>query len=236
MLIIPAVDVLDGAVVRLLHGRFDAVTSYATDPAGVATRWTDEGATLVHVVDLEGARTGEPSRDLWRSLAQANVTFQIGGGIRSAALAREAVAAGAERVVVGSAAVHDEVELRSILDAVGPERVVAALDVRAGRARGTGWLDGGAEVDTVVERVVDAGIRHALVTGIDRDGAMQGPNVEVLDVVENLAPDLELIASGGVGSLADLSMLSSCGYAAAIVGRALYERRFTLAEAIEAAH
>jgi phosphoribosylformimino-5-aminoimidazole carboxamide ribotide isomerase len=235
VLVIPAVDVLDGAVVRLLHGRFDAVTSYATDPVGIATRWADEGATLVHVVDLEGARTGGASKDLWRSLGQANVTFQVGGGIRSAALAREAVAAGAERVVVGSAAVHDGVELRKIVEAVDPERVVAALDVRAGRARGTGWLDGGTEVDTVVGRIVDAGIRHTLVTGIDRDGAMQGPNVEVLGFVENLAPELDLIASGGVGSLADLSMLSSRGYAAAIVGRALYEHRFTLAEAIEAA-
>ena len=228
MYIIPAVDVLGGAVVRLLHGDYDAVTAYGDDPVDVAARWVDEGAQMVHVVDLEGARTGEPTRSLWRSLGGTGIPFQVGGGIRDVSSATEAVDAGAARVVVGSAAVHDEVTLTAIVEAVGTTRVVAAIDVRGGRARGSGWLDDGVDLRTVTHRVVAAGVGVALVTGIERDGAMEGPNTEILDTVARIAPGLLLIASGGVGSLDDLALLRDSGYEAAIVGRALYENRFTL--------
>jgi len=234
MQIIPAVDVLDGAVVRLLHGDYDAVTTYAPDPAGMAARWVDEGASLVHVVDLAGARTGDPDTALWKTMAEAGIPFQVGGGIRDASLAASAIDAGARRVVVGSAAVRGSEALEAIVDAVGPDRVVAAIDVRSGLARGSGWEDRGVALGVVVQRVVRAGISVALVTGIERDGAMDGPNTDLLTQVTIMAPDLELIASGGVGSINDLLDLADRGYASAIVGRALYEGRFTLPEAIEA--
>lgn len=232
MQIIPAVDVLDGAVVRLLHGRYDAVTTYAPDPAVVASAWVEEGASLVHVVDLVGARTGAADTSLWTTMA--GIPFQVGGGIRDAASALAALESGAMRVVVGSAAVHDPNALGAIVDAVGPDCVVAAIDVRSGLARGSGWEDQGVELRVVVHRVVSTGISVALVTGIERDGAMKGPNVNLLTRVTELAPDLDLIASGGVGSIDDLIDLSGRGYSAAIVGRALYEGRFTLSEAMEA--
>jgi len=233
--VIPAVDVLNGAVVRLLQGDYDAITTYGADPIRVASSWIDDGASMVHVVDLSGARTGDPNRQLWRSLAGAGVMFQIGGGIRSAESALAALEAGAERVVVGSAAVHSSRILSEIVDAAGPDRVVVAIDVRSGRARGSGWEDHGVALDVVVHRVVAAGVEMALVTGIEHDGAMDGPNIDLLTEVQTMAPDLELIASGGVGSLGDIAVLRERCCNAVVVGRALYEGRFSLSEAIDAA-
>jgi phosphoribosylformimino-5-aminoimidazole carboxamide ribotide isomerase len=235
VLVIPAVDVLEGAVVRLLKGDYDAVTVYSDSPGAVASRWMLAGASIVHVVDLEGARSGTPSSSLCNRLSDADVTFQIGGGIRDGSSALRAVRSGALRVVVGSAAVHDTAALDAIVDAVGASSVVAAIDVRAGMAVGSGWLDGGVALPTVVEQVVAAGIGTALVTGIERDGVLGGPNTEILETARGIAPGLSLIASGGVGSLDDLAMLRDRGYEAAIVGRALYENRFTLEEAIATA-
>jgi phosphoribosylformimino-5-aminoimidazole carboxamide ribotide isomerase len=235
VIVIPAVDVLGGNVVRLFQGDYEAVTTYSDTPAIVASRWAHEGASIVHVIDLEGARSGEPSSALWCDLGDANVTFQIGGGIRGASRARQAIDCGASRVVIGSAAVHNPVALGAIVEAVGSAAVVAAIDVRAGMAVGSGWLDDGADLATVVARVVDAGVGTALVTGIESDGALEGPNIEILETVRAIAPDLSLIASGGVSSLPDLAMLRDGGYEAAIVGRALYENRFSLPEAIEEA-
>jgi len=233
--VIPAVDVLDGAVVRLLHGDYDVVTTYSADPVSIAIEWIDDGAALVHVVDLSGARTGSPDRTLWSSLSSGGVAFQIGGGIRSAEAASAAIEAGAGRVVVGSAAVHSTRLLSEIVEAVGSEKVVAAIDVRSGRALGSGWEDGGAALDVVVQRVVAADIGVALVTGIEGDGAMGGANVDLLEEVQTMAPELDLIASGGVGSLDDIAMLRERDCYAVIVGRALYEGRFSLADAIVAA-
>jgi len=235
VIVIPAVDILGGRVVRLVQGDYDAVTAYGDDPVGVASGWIADGARIVHVVDLEGARSGVPSPNLWAMLGAAGVSFQVGGGIRDGVTASRAIAAGATRVVVGSAAVHGGTALHGIVDAVGPSGVVAAIDVRNGRAVGSGWLDEGASLASVVASVAEAGIGTALVTGIERDGALDGPNMDILASVRSMAPDLSLIASGGVGTLGDLKRLSSNGYSAAIVGRALYEGRFTLSEAIAAA-
>lgn len=235
MLVIPAVDVLGGAVVRLFQGNYDSVTTYSHAPAAVASRWVRAGASIVHVVDLEGARSGTPSPGLWLDLGDTGVPFQVGGGIRDVSTAREAIGCGATRVVIGSAAVHDPAELSAIVSAIGASAVVAAIDVRAGMAVGSGWLDSGATLSEVVGTVVESGVATALVTGIERDGALDGPNTEILETVRSLAPGLSLIASGGVGSLDDIAMLRDNGYEAAIVGRALYEDRFTLEEAIAAA-
>ncbi|MDA2979247.1 MAG: 1-(5-phosphoribosyl)-5-[(5-phosphoribosylamino)methylideneamino] imidazole-4-carboxamide isomerase [Actinomycetota bacterium] len=232
MQIIPAVDVLDGAVVRLRRGEYGDVTRYSTGPVESAIEWIRAGATLIHVVDLGAARSGEPTRTLWTAFAEADIPFQIGGGIRDSATATEALEAGASRVVVGTTAVNDFGELKSIVEAVGADRVVAALDVRANRARGSGWTDAGAPVEEVVSRLVDAGITTALVTAIERDGTLEGPNHALLESVHSIAPSLSLIASGGVGSLHDVAALVASPCDQVIIGRALYEQRFTLPEAI----
>ena len=228
--IIPAVDVLDGAVVRLTHGDFERVTVYDADPIDRARRWMDEGAELVHVVDLEGARSGSPSVDLWQRLAVAGIRFQVGGGIRTAALAEQALTAGADRVVLGTAAVWDPAVLGAISE---PSRVVAAVDVRDGRATGTGWLDDGRETADVLDDLAGQRVGRLLVTGIGSDGTMQGPEVELLEEVVSDGR-FRVIASGGVGSLDDLRRVAALGCEAVIVGRALYESRFTLGEAMSA--
>ena len=235
MQIIPAVDVLDGSVVRLLHGEYDMVTTYADDPVEAAKEWVADGANLVHVVDLNGARSGKPDPNLWRSLGRAGVPFQIGGGIRDRQTALLAIEAGARRVVLGTAVVHETRVLDEILASCGVERVVASIDVRGGLARGSGWTGSGVDVADVVRRVVNVGVEMALVTGIERDGAMNGPDLELLAEVRALAPELRVIVSGGVSSLADVSALSALSYDEAIVGRALYEDRFTLPDARKAA-
>jgi phosphoribosylformimino-5-aminoimidazole carboxamide ribotide isomerase len=235
MEIIPAVDVLNGQVVRLFQGSYDEVTTYSTDPIEVARSWTTDGATLIHVVDLTGARTGEPDVRLWGNLGRSGIEFQIGGGIRDPMLAIRALEAGASRVVVGTAAVTSDTLLGEIISVAGSEHVVAAIDVRGGLARGSGWTDKGAPLDDVVRRVVDSGVETAVVTGIERDGALNGPNVELLSKVRSIAPNLQVIASGGVSSLADITALADLACGGVIIGKALYEHRFTMPEAIGAA-
>ena len=230
MQIIPAVDILEGRVVRLLHGDYRKVTRYSDDPVEVAGRWMEQGADLVHVVDLSGAKTGDPDRRIWREMSEAGIPFQVGGGIRTADAARAALAAGARRVVMGTAAVWNPAALGEVEEV---ERVVAALDVRAGRARGAGWLDEGRSVPQALTGLREAGVVRLLVTGIERDGAMRGPDLNLLAQVGELS-NMAVIASGGVGSLSDLEAVAALGCEAVIVGRALYEGRFTLSEAFSA--
>ncbi len=236
MQFIPAIDVLDGRVVRLLRGSYDDVTVYADDAVAVARDHTDRGADLIHVVDLGAARDGSDHARtaLARGLSEAGISFQIGGGIRTPVVARTTVDAGADRIVVGTAAVADPQGFASIVEEVGPDAVVAAVDVRDGRARGSGWEDKGAPVREVLERVVGEGVGWALVTGISRDGTLDGPDLDLLDGVRRGWPGLRIIASGGVGTLDDLRVLAGAGFDAVVSGRALFEGRFTVEEAIAA--
>lgn len=226
MELIPAVDVLDGRVVRLVQGDYDKPTLYGTDPVETAAGWISGGAGMVHVVDLAGARRGKPDLALWSALGQAGIPFQAGGGIRSADAAREVLGAGAVRVVMGTAAVWSPHALAGL-----GESVVAAVDVRSGRATGGGWSDDGRPVAEVVDGLAAAGVGRLLVTGIGRDGTMTGPD---LDLTRMLVEDgrFSIIASGGVSELEDLDMLAGLGCEGVVVGRALYESRFTLAQAL----
>ncbi|HHC08278.1 MAG TPA: 1-(5-phosphoribosyl)-5-((5-phosphoribosylamino)methylideneamino)imidazole-4-carboxamide isomerase [Actinobacteria bacterium] len=235
MEVIPAIDVLGGRVVRLERGDFERVTAYGDDPAATAERWVSAGATTLHLVVLDAARSGTPDHDLLRRVARrrGDAALQVGGGIRDGAAATAAVAAGADRVVVGSALL-DETRFPEIVAAVGADRIVAAVDVRDGRVRGSGWLDEGRALGEVLDRVRGWSLRRVLVTGIDRDGLLAGPDFELLERVREALPDAELVAGGGVGSIDDLVALAEAGCAAAVVGRALYEGRFGLTEAIAA--
>ena len=230
--LIPAVDVLGGRVVRLTRGDFDQVDAYEGEPSEVAVSWMRRGATFVHVVDLNGARTGRPTPGVLEPFGAAGVAFQAGGGIRGAAGALAALGAGARRVVVGSAAVASGEALGSIIDAVGRDAVVAALDVRDGRAVGSGWVDRGSDVMAVLGSLEEIGVQRVLVTGISRDGTLGGPDIELLERVQSAAPRLAVIASGGVGNLEDVAALAALGFEGAIVGRALYEKAFTLEDAL----
>jgi phosphoribosylformimino-5-aminoimidazole carboxamide ribotide isomerase len=233
--IVPAVDVLSGKVVRLSRGDYKGVSLYGDDPAAQVAAWGAQGARLVHVVDLDGARFGTPDPALLASLRDCRTSFQIGGGIRTAARAHAAIAAGATRVVMGTAAVWEPEVLDEAIGAIGREVVVVALDVRDGKARGGGWLDDGVPIADLVARISEQGVSRCLVTGISGDGMMAGPDLGLLREVRAAAPQLTILASGGVGTLDHVAALAEAGFEAAIIGRALYEGRFTLAEAAEAA-
>ena len=183
MQVIPAVDVLGGAVVRLRRGDYGAVTRFGDDPVAVAGEFTSAGADMVHVVNLEAARSGTPAAELWKRLGDAGVRFQAAGGIRSAQDAVDAVAGGAARVAAGTTAVWEPAKLAEMADAIGGERLVAAVDVRAGRAHGAGWLDEGRPVSAVVAQVIEAGVGRIMVTSVSRDGTLEGPDVELVETV-----------------------------------------------------
>ena len=234
MELLPAVDVLNGAVVRLRQGRENDATVYGTNPSAHLLAWAEQGASLVHVVDLGGALEGAWNGRLWRELGTTGVRFQAGGGIRSLEAATATIAAGAERVVLGSTVVWDPEMLGSVVDSLGPDRVVAAVDVRDGMAVGAGWTDTGQPLDRVLDRLVEAGVPRALVTGIAGDGMLTGPAFDLLDHCVERVPDIGIIASGGVGTLDDLRKLRSLPLAGVIVGRALYDGAFTLRQGVEA--
>lgn len=234
--LIPAIDLLDGHVVRLRRGEYDAVTDYTDDPLAVALRWCAEGATRLHLVDLEGAREGHPvqARLVERLVAAVPVPCQVAGGVRSDEDVAKALARGADRVVLGSALVSDPDMAARLVARHGPERVVAALDVRDGQALGDGWVPAarGRAVVPLAERLAEAGLRILVVTAIARDGMMSGPDLELLDEVRTVLPAARVIASGGIGSLADVAAVEGLGCDGVILGRALYEGAFSLREAL----
>jgi phosphoribosylformimino-5-aminoimidazole carboxamide ribotide isomerase len=226
--------------VRLRRGDFAVETRYDVDPLTVARRYEAEGAPWVHVVDLDAARTGEPAHlsTLAAVAAAISVPVQAGGGVRSAAAAAALLDAGAARVVVGTAAV-EQPELVPELCGRHPGRVALGLDVRGREVAVRGWEAGtGEDVVDVAGRFASVGVAALIVTQISQDGTLEGPDLEGLALLLG-SSDLPLVASGGVGTLDDLralNMLEADGrrLVGAIVGRALYENRFTVAEAVEA--
>ena len=237
--LIPAIDLLGGRVVRLSRGAYDAVTAYDDDAVEVARRWQAQGGQRLHLVDLDAAREGRPMAAdvIARVVAAVDVPCQVGGGIRSAEQAGNALAAGADRVVLGSALISDPGLAETLIEAHGPARIVAALDVRDGQALGDGWVAGarGADVLTLARTLAAAGLRWFAITAIARDGSMSGPDLALLDEVRTAIPGAAIIASGGISSAADITELATRGFDAAILGRALYEGAFTLPEALAAA-
>ncbi len=239
MELIPAIDLLQGRVVRLVRGAYDEVTNYGDDPVEVARRWQSEGATRIHLVDLDAAREGRPQQAqvIARIVKAVDVPCQVAGGIRNTEQAATALAAGADRVVLGSAFISDPSLADTLVRCLGSDHLVAALDVRDGQALGDGWVDSarGADVLRLARELADAGIERFAVTAIARDGLMTGPDLELLAAVADCIPTAAIIASGGIGSIADISTLSAAHYEAAILGRALYEGTFTLPDALIAA-
>jgi phosphoribosylformimino-5-aminoimidazole carboxamide ribotide isomerase len=239
MELIPAIDLLGGRVVRLSKGAYDEVTDYGDDPVAVARRWAEQGAERIHIVDLDAAREGRAMQAdvITRVVAAVDVPCQVAGGIRDADAVAVCLRSGADRVVLGSALISSPLLAKTLTERYGPDRIVAALDVRDGNAVGDGWVAGarGAEVFGLAQGLATAGIRWFAVTTIARDGQMTGPDYELLEAVREAVPGAAIIASGGVSSLADIRELASRSFDAAITGRALYEGAFTLPDALAAA-
>jgi phosphoribosylformimino-5-aminoimidazole carboxamide ribotide isomerase len=227
--IYPAIDVLEGRVVRLSEGRREAVTVEGGDPVAAAQRFAAEGAPWLHLVDLDGAFSGAPDVGLVSHIAAAGPPVQVGGGYRSLTSIEAALAAGAARVLVGTAAVEDE--FLSAAAARFGEGIVVAIDSRRGTVRVNGWTRA-AELTPLelADRCAAAGIRRVLVTSTQRDGTLSGPDVPLLESV--LAAGLPVIAAGGIATLDDLRLLREVGCEGAVTGSAIWLDRFTLAEAV----
>jgi len=239
MIVYPAMDLMGGACVRLAQGRFDDATRYSADPADALRAFADAGATWAHVVDLDGARAGEPRQhDLIAELAaSAPLKLQVAGGFREPAQVARMFDAGVARVVIGSLAVTDPDLVRGLIAEHGGDRITLALDVNvidgAPMVATRGWTHGsGFSLWDVAARFPDA--RHLLVTDIASDGMMGGPNLALVTLAMRRLPHLAVQASGGVSSLADIEALNAAGAPGAIVGRALWEGRIDLSEAIHA--
>lgn len=238
MILYPAIDIRGGQAVRLLQGDYERETAYDADPVDAAKRWADEGAEFLHVVDLDGAKAGEPRNldAVERIAATVDCPIQVGGGLRDPRSVRAILDAGADRVVIGTAAMRDPEFLDAMLESHG-HRIVVSVDARAGRIALEGWTEAGEEdVVDAVAALSERGVARFLCTAIEVDGTMEGPALDLLNEIA-AATSAQVIASGGVGDLTHLESLASsmpANVEGAIVGRALYEQRFTVAEAIEA--
>lgn len=232
LVVIPAIDVRDGRCVRLKQGDFARQTVYGDDPVEMARRWEAEGASRIHVVDLDGAREGvrQNALAIGQVLAAVRVPVQVGGGVRSLDVASELIDQGADRVIVGSAAAEQPERVAEWVAGLTAERLVVGVDARHGKVAIHGWVETTAiDAASFCRRLADAGVRRVLYTDIGRDGMAGGPNVAMTRAIVEQGR-LRVIGSGGVSAVEHLEQLAAAGAEAAIVGTALYDGRLGLAE------
>ena len=237
----PAIDIRDGRAVRLLQGDYERETQYDADPVDAARRWVEGGARIIHVVDLDGARGGAPVNleVVGRIAAAVAVPVQLGGGLRNCDAVEAAFAAGAQRAVLGTSALRDPDLLAGLAESYG-DRIVASVDARGSQVAIAGWEEAtSTAVDTAIRDLGARGVSRFVYTPVEVDGTLEGPGLGGLEPILAACSETgsELIYSGGVGTLDDLIALTAVdagSLSGVIVGRALYERRFTVAEALDA--
>lgn len=240
-MIIPAIDLMDGGCVRLFKGDFNQRTDYDVDPVKMAKKFAKAGAEWIHIVDLDGAKTGKAEQaELVIEIAdQSGLNVQTGGGLRDLSQIQRLINGGIERVVIGSLAISNPEMIKYWMSELGPEKLTLALDVMidAGntpRPAIRGWTE---ESDKtlwhVIESYLPSGLKNILVTDIAKDGVLEGSNTELYTSIRKKYPDLDLITSGGVGSLKDVKALKKLKPAGIIIGKALYEGKFDVAQAIK---
>ena len=233
MILYPAIDIRGGRCVRLIEGDFNRETAYESDPSSAARRWVEAGAEWLHIVDLDGAVEGRPiNREaVTRIRASVDVPIQLGGGLRELTDLEAAFDSGIDRVILGTVALRDPELVISAVARWG-DRIAVALDARDGRLATDGWLgQTNTSAVEVAQRLAERRVRHFIYTDVRRDGTLSGPNLQTLgELVEKL--DADIIASGGIASLDDIKAVAAAGATGAIVGRALYDGRVDLAEAV----
>jgi phosphoribosylformimino-5-aminoimidazole carboxamide ribotide isomerase len=235
--LLPAIDLRGGQVVRLAEGDFGRETVYGTDPAEVAGEFARAGAGWIHIVDLDGARDGARRQsDVVERIVRAagkSVACEVAGGLRNEDAVQAVLDCGAVRAVVGTAALRDPAFVARLIARFGASRIAIALDVRDGLAVGQGWVPGaeGVPVDEALATLADRGARTFIVTAIERDGLLTGPNLGLLGRMVALNRG-DIVASAGVSSLADIAAVRAVGCVGAVVGRAIYEGRLDLADAL----
>lgn len=237
MLIIPAIDLKDGCVVRLVQGKLSDKTVYSKDPVEIAKHWVKQGAQFIHVVDLDGAFSGVPNNlEIAKEIAKSiSIPIEFGGGVRRIDTIKVLIDAGVSRVVLGTKAVEDEDFLKKAFFEF-KNKVIVSIDAKNGKALIKGWQDGQTEIDALdlAARLKSIGFKELVYTDISRDGTLSGPNFKGIEAL--LKAGLKIIASGGISDLEDLrklKLMENDGVTGVIVGKALYEGKFTLSEAIK---
>jgi phosphoribosylformimino-5-aminoimidazole carboxamide ribotide isomerase len=233
VIIYPAIDIRGGRAVRLVEGDFARETQFDADPVDAALRWQDAGAAWIHIVDLDGARNGTgANRDAIARIRRAvDVQIEVGGGIRTDDDLRALAAIGVNRFILGSIAITDPAFVEHAIATWG-NTIAVGLDARDGKVATHGWLEQ-TEVGAieVARRYADAGLKHVIFTDIQRDGTFQGPNLDALRALIAAVP-IDVIASGGVGSLDDVEAIAGTGAGGVIIGSALYHGKIALTDAL----
>lgn len=235
MLILPSIDLMDGEVVRLTEGRRESKVVYSNDPAAMARSFVAAGARRIHVVDLDAAFGSGDNRAAVREILRAGAEVQLGGGVRDLGTARALIGAGVQAIVLGTSAVKEPTLVEQLCREL-PGRVIVAVDARDGKVAVEGWAEvTDVEASELARRAVGWGAAALLYTDISRDGTGVGPNVAATAQLARALSPTPVIASGGIGELAHLRALAAAGVPQAVVGRALYAKKFSLAEAFAVA-
>ena len=234
MIIYPAIDIKDSKCVRLTQGKFDNVTVYGDDPVEIAKKWEMTGGTFLHTVDLDGARgKGENNREIIKAIAKAlKIPVQTGGGIRTLSDAEELISGGISRVILGTAALCDEQFLKDAVKEYG-DKIAVGIDAKDGKVAISGWEEV-SDTDAIAfaKKVEKIGVKTVIYTDIATDGMLTGPNLEAMAHMAS-SVNMNIIASGGIGSNEDIYSLKSTGVAGVIVGKALYTGKVDLAEVLK---
>ncbi len=231
MKIIPAIDIIDGKCVRLVKGDYNRLTVYADDPLEVAKRFEDHGIRYLHLVDLDGARTGKVVNAgvLEKIATHTSLHIDFGGGVKSDADIQTVFDSGASQVTAGSMAVKNPEKVIEWLYIYGPEKIILGADVKDGQIAVSGWRESGnVDLWNFLESYYRQGIRHVISTDVSKDGMLQGPAIDMYRRIIERFPRLQVIASGGVTTLEDVEKLRQTGVAGVIIGKAIYENKITL--------
>lgn len=228
MLILPAIDIIGGKCVRLTKGDYSQVKEYSANPSEVARKFKEAGAEMLHVVDLEGAKEGKlVNLETIKELVEVGLPIQIGGGIRNYESAKKLLNLGVSRVILGTAAVYDPDLLKRLIDEFGTDRIVISVDIKDGKVAVKGWKKvSEVSVEDFLEKLKELGVKTLIITDISRDGMLEGVNIE------SLPKGFEVIVAGGVTSIDDIVKLQELGADGIIIGKALYERRIDLKQAL----
>ncbi len=237
MEIIPAIDLRGGKCVRLLQGDYDRETVFGDDPVEMAKHWEAEGASRLHVVDLDGAREGEPRNldTVAAIVTSVKIPVELGGGMRTVQSAKWALRIGVDRVIVGTAALNHQIA-EEMAEGLGAEKIAAGIDARGGQVAVRGWLET-TQIKAVdlAKELVRIGYRHIVYTDISSDGMLKGPNLPAMREMVEAVPEAQVVASGGVTTTDDIKALKEAGVTGAIIGMALYTGKLTVKQALEAA-
>ncbi|MEC5424615.1 1-(5-phosphoribosyl)-5-[(5-phosphoribosylamino)methylideneamino]imidazole-4-carboxamide isomerase [Virgibacillus sp. C22-A2] len=231
MILFPAIDIRNGKCVRLIQGDYNKEKVYGESPVDMAAQWASQGAKYIHIVDLDGAKTGESAnKSIIKSIAeQISIPIQVGGGIRSSAIIEEYINAGVDRVIIGTAAINNKDFLQKAVEQYG-EKIAVSIDARSGFVATDGWT----ETSTVkaidlVQELEGLGVQTIIYTDILKDGMLQGPNFTELEAINNAAA-VNVIASGGVTTIEDIDRLKNLNLYGAIIGKALYDGTLSFQE------